>query len=203
MSEAGDAPRRERERMVAAFVELAAERGYEDVAAAVVERRAGLPGAFDRHFDDLVDCALAAWDQLEREYLLRLAAACADVPEWRDRFRLATAETMRLIEAYPRQAKFMAVEVLGFGGQLAERRRGFVLRLTQFVDDARSELDDPQRVPPATAGWIVGTLFDRVYRRFTGEDGLDLAAQLPELRFLAVSAFFGTEAGLEELRGPT
>lgn len=189
----------EREQILVAFVELVAERGFRDVDPAFVERRAGVAGgAFGRHFSDPGDCFLAAWDELEREYSRRLSAAWEGLGGWRDRFRIAVTETVRLIEAYPRQAKFMTVEALGVEAA-SERRQALVSRLTAFVDTAREELDEPSAVPQITAGWVVAIFFDRVYRSLLGAAGSDLAAELPELMYLAISSYFGTEAGLAEL----
>jgi hypothetical protein len=76
------------------------------------------------------------------------------------------------------------------------------VRFAAMLDSARDELEDPGSVPAATGGWIVAIFFDRVYRRCTSAGGPDLPSQLPELMFLAISAYFGTEAGLEELAPP-
>lgn len=189
----------ERDRILIAFVELVAERGFSDVDATFVERRAAVDGdAFARHFADPSECFIAAWDRLEGEYMRRLSAACGDLGGWRDRFRVAAAETVRLVEAYPRQARFMTVEALSVE-RASTRQQALASRLGALVDTAREEVENPTAVPNATAGWIVAIFFDRIYRRFTTDQEPDLAAQLPELMFLAVSSYFGTAEGLAEL----
>jgi hypothetical protein len=147
------------------------------------------------------DAALfaAAWDKLEAILLRQLEAAYSPYEGWRDGFRAATAEAARLVDEYPREARFMTVDSLESGDQGRRRQRALSLRLIDLVDRARAELEEPERVPPATAPWVVAIFFDRIYRHLTNESGDRLAIQLPELRFLAVSAFFGTEAGLIEL----
>jgi hypothetical protein len=107
---------------------------------------------------DELERFVAEWDRLEAEYLERLTAACKGLSEWRERFRAAATETIRLAEENPLQARFMTVEALA--------------------------------------------IFDRIYRRFVTDPGPDLGSQLPELMFLAVSSYFGTEAGMEELATP-
>lgn len=189
----------DRDRIVVAFVELVAERGFSDVDPAFVERRAGVDvDSFAHHFSSPQECFLAAWDRLEKEYMRRLSGACAGLGGWRNRFRVAAAETVRLVEAYPRQVRFMTVEALSVDAA-SSRQQALASRLAALVDTAREEVEDPVAIPAATAGWVVGVFFDRIYRRFTNEHGPDLAAQLPELMFLTVSAYFGTKEGLAEL----
>jgi len=142
------------------------------------------------------------WDRLEAEYLSRLGQACRDLSEWRDRFRAAAATTVRLAEENPAEARFMVVEALAIGEPGRRRQQALGARLAACIDSAREQHPDPDTVPPVTASWVVSVFFDRIYRRFVNNPGPDLASQLPELMFIAVSSYFGTEAGLEELGVP-
>lgn len=146
----------------------------------------------DEHF-------LATWRRIETSYLARMSAVTALHEEWRDRFRAAATETARLVEAHPAEARFVAVDSLAAGELGRECQAALGARLAALLDSARLELEDPDAVPAATAPWVVGIFFDRVYRRCATGAGRDLPSQLPELMFLAISAYFGTEAGLEEL----
>ena len=145
---------------------------------------------------------LASWEQLEALYLERLTVVTAPLGSWRERFRAAATETGALVESHPAQARFLAVDALAAGGLGRERQRALGARLAQLVDLARNELEEPDLVPESTAPWIVAMFFNRVYRRCTRAGGPDLPSQLPELLFLAISAYFGTRAGLEELIPP-
>lgn len=145
----------------------------------------------------------AAWDRIEGAYLERLATVGAGAAEWRDCFRAAAAETARLVEEHRPQARFIVVDALAAGRLGRQRQQALAARLAEKLDHARAELDEPERVPPATGSWIVAIFFDRVFRRCSaGGSGPDLPSQLPELKFLAISAYFGTETGLAELIPP-
>ncbi|HET7443042.1 MAG TPA: TetR/AcrR family transcriptional regulator [Solirubrobacterales bacterium] len=195
-----DAADRERQRILAAFVELVAEGGLKEATATVAITRAGtLPGSFERHFADPEECFEVAWDGLEAAYLERLEAAYGGFDEWRERFRAASAETVRLAEAHPVWTRFLTVASLGAGELGRRRQRALGQHLADLLDTAREQIDDPKAVPAVTSRWILGIFFDRLYRRFAAREGPDLVSQLPELRFLAVSGYFGIEAGLEEL----
>jgi len=142
------------------------------------------------------------WEHLESAYLDRLAAAVAPYDEWKERFRAGVAETARLVETYPTEARFLVVDSLLAGDLGRNRQRALASRLAEWLDSAREELPDPDSVPAATSSWVVAFFFNRVYRRCTVADGPDLPSQLPEFTFLAISAYFGTEAGLGELVPP-
>jgi hypothetical protein len=144
----------------------------------------------------------AAWERLEAVYFRRLEEVTAPFDEWRDRLRAGAVETARLVETYPAEARFLAVDALAAGDLGRARQRLFADRLAALLDSARAELEDPDAVPAVTSSWIAGMFFDRVYRRCTTPGGPDLPSQLPELLFLAISAYFGTATGLEELIPP-
>jgi hypothetical protein len=145
---------------------------------------------------------ISAWERLEVAYFERVAAVAAPYREWRDRFRAGATETAALVEAFPAEARFLAVDALAAGRLGRECQQRLASRLAELLDSAREELPDPDAVPESTSPWIVAIFFDRLYRRCTIEGEPDLPSQLPELMFLAISAYFGTEAGLEELIPP-
>ncbi|HSC21796.1 MAG TPA: hypothetical protein VLC07_08705 [Solirubrobacterales bacterium] len=145
---------------------------------------------------------IAAWEWVETAYLDRLSEVCAATSEWRECFRAAAVETARLVEEHRPQTRFLAVDALQAGPLGHERQRTLGFRLARKLDTARAELLHPEAIPSSTAPWVVAMFFDRIYRRCTVEGAPDLSAQLPELLFLGISAYFGTEAGLRELLPP-
>lgn len=140
----------------------------------------------------------AAWAELESAYLERLRGAIEPCSGWRERFRAGARETVELVETRRAEARFMTVEAIAVGEPGRRRQKALGKRIAAFLDSAREELEEPEVVPPATAQWIVSIFFDRIYRRCASEGGIDLRLQLPELQFLATTAFFGMETGLTE-----
>lgn len=145
---------------------------------------------------------LAVWERLEAAYFGRMYEVAAPFEEWRDRFRAAATETASLVEACPAEARFMIVDALFAGEVGRECQRTFSARIVGLIDSARAELENPGSVSETTASWIAGVFFDRIYRRCNSDREPDLPSQLPELLFLTVSAYFGTEVGLRELVPP-
>jgi AcrR family transcriptional regulator len=198
----GPGPGAERGPLIAAFVELVAERGYENVELSEASKRAGLPdGTAERHFGDRLECFVACWDVLERGYVRRLQRAYEPYVDWRERLRAAALETARLLGAYPKQAHFLAVDALSVGEAGRVRQQALAARLAVFLDEAREDLSDPGSAPAATSGWVIGLFFDRIYRYVSTGREDQFHRDLGELMFLAVSSYFGPEEGLAELRG--
>jgi AcrR family transcriptional regulator len=190
----------ERERAVGAFIVLVAERGYQNVDLAEVSRRAGLePGSSERFYPDRLSYFKAGWDLLEDLYVARVVEAYEPHVGWRNRLRAAARETAILLQTFPKQAHFMAVDALSVGREGRERQQKLAARLANFLDEARQDLEDPGSAPASTSDWVVGLFYDRVYRYISsGREELFLE-DLPELMFLAVSSYFGPEEGLAEL----
>jgi hypothetical protein len=145
---------------------------------------------------------LALWERLETTYFDRIATVSAPQTGWRDCFRAAALETARLVEQYPANAHFLTVDALAAGELGRDRQRSLVIRAAALLDSARDEIADPDSVSESTSSWVAAMFFDRTYRRCINPDGPALPSQLPELMFLATSAYFGIEVGLEELIPP-
>jgi AcrR family transcriptional regulator len=191
---------KEKIRAVGTFIELVAERGFQNVDLAEVSERAGLaPGTAEQVYPDRLAYFNAGWDFLERLYVERVVEAYQPFDGWRNRLRAAARETARLLQEFPKQAHFMAVDALSVVKLSRDRHQDLAARLATLLDEARKDLDDPGSAPATTSSWVVGLFFDRMYRYLsTGREGL-FASDLPELMFLAVSSYFGPEEGLDEL----
>jgi hypothetical protein len=144
------------------------------------------------------DLFAAAWAELEAAYLERLRVAIKPWSGWQERFRAGAHETAALVETCRAEARFMVIEAISVGEPGRRRQKALGKRIAAFLDLAREELEEPEAIPPATAQWIASIFFDRIYRRCASESGDDLRLQLPELQFLGIAAFFGTQAGLSE-----
>lgn len=144
------------------------------------------------------DLFVAAWAELEAGYLEQVQAAIEPLSGWRERFRAGARETIVLAETRRTEARFMVIDAISAGETGRRRQKALGKQIAAFLDKAREELDEPEAIPPATAHWIVSIFFDRIYRRCASEGGVDLRLQLPELQFLGIAAFYGTQAGLAE-----
>jgi AcrR family transcriptional regulator len=189
----------ERARIVAALIEVAAERGYGETTIELVLERAGLDRpAFDRHFRGKYDCFLSAWQELNEECLETMVRAYESRAEWPDRLRAVAYEVIEGLRSDPSRAHF-GVEVLA-AGDAARARRDMTMRvIASLIDAGRQEMDDPEAVPHTTAEALAGSAYGQIYSRVVRGDVEELPDLVPQLMSAAVMPYLGIEAAMDEL----
>jgi AcrR family transcriptional regulator len=189
----------ERERIVEALIEIAAERGYAETTIELILERAGLDRpAFDRHFRGKYDCFLTAWQEINEGCMREMLEAFNSQEEWPDRLRAVACEIVDNLRHDPNRASF-AVEVLS-AGDAARARRDMTMRvIASLIDAGRNEMDDPESVPHTTAEALAGSAYGQVYAKVVRGEADELPALVPQLLSAAVMPYLGVEAGLAEL----
>jgi AcrR family transcriptional regulator/DNA-binding MarR family transcriptional regulator len=173
----------QRARMLAAMVDVAAERGLTNATVAHVVARSGVSRrTFYEMFDDREDCFLAALEQavaLASEYVRE---AYDPRLRWRDRVRAALVAVLEFLEDEPDMGRLCVVETLGAGPRVLERRRTIMDEFIAVVDEGRSEARSGASLPPLTAEGVVGgvlsVLHARLLNRRRRDPLLDLAGPL-------------------------
>ena len=189
----------ERERVVEALIEIAAERGYAETTIELILDRAGLDRpAFDRHFRGKYDCFLTAWQEINEGCMREMLEAFNSQEEWSDRLRAVACEIVDNLRHDPNRASF-AVEVLS-AGDAARARRDMTMRvIASLIDAGRNEMDDPESVPHTTAEALAGSAYGQVYAKVVRGEADELPGLIPQLMSAAVMPYLGVEAGLAEL----
>jgi AcrR family transcriptional regulator len=189
----------ERERIVEALIEIAAERGYAETTIEMVLDRAGLDRpAFDRHFRGKYDCFLSTWREINEGCMREMVEAFNSHEEWPDRLRAVACEIVDALRSDPSRAAF-AVEVLA-AGDAARARRDMTMRvIASLIDAGRNEMDDPESVPHTTAEALAGSAYGQVYAKVVKGEADELPDLVPQLMSAAVIPYLGVEAGLAEL----
>jgi hypothetical protein len=140
------------------------------------------------------------------ELLARVAVAYQEEDRWRDRLRAVAYTMLRFLQEDPIRARAMTVEVLSAGDRAQLIRDAGMQALIELIDHGRQELDDPDSMSRATAEAIGGAIYNRMH--VAVEDGkLEheqdyLEHMVPELMYIAVLPYLGTEAAMEELHIP-
>jgi AcrR family transcriptional regulator len=189
----------ERERIVEALIEIAAERGYAETTIELILDRAGLDRpAFDRHFRGKYDCFLSAWQEMNEGCMREMLEAFNSEESWPDRLRAVASEIINGLRHDPGRASF-AVEVLS-AGDAARARRDMTMRvIASLIDAGRNEMADPEAVPHTTAEALAGSAYGQVYAKVVRGQADELPALVPQLMSAAVMPYLGVEAGLAEL----
>lgn len=189
----------ERQRIVDALIEIAAERGYAETTIELILERAGLERpVFDRHFRGKYDCFLSAWQEINEGCMREMLEAFNSQESWPDRLRAVACEIVDGLRNDPSRASF-AVEVLA-AGDAARARRDMTMRvIASLIDAGRNEMDDPESVPHTTAEALAGSAYGQVYAKVVRGQADELPALVPQLMSAAVMPYLGIEAGLAEL----
>ena len=155
----------ERQAILAALVEVVAERGCSDTTVELVLEQAGLVrAAFDRHFRDKHGCLLAAWQEQNESCMRGMLEAYNSEERWPDRLRALVCEVVSGICREPSRGS-LAIEVLAVG-DAARARRDMTMRVVaSLIDAGRNEMEDPESVPHTTAEALAGAAYGQIYSR--------------------------------------
>jgi len=193
----------ERDRIVAAMVDLVANEGYEHITLAMVIARAGVEeDAFHRHFVDIEDCFCQILQEMNEDLVRRAAALYERETGWRNQLRASAYEVLDFLLEDPRRARFMLVDMLSLGDRAQLIRDQAMSFFSDFLDEGRKELDDPDSVSRATAEGITGAVYHRLHMGVVQDEMDDLMKLVPQLMYVCVLPYVGTEAALEELTMP-
>lgn len=195
-----DDPRDERETLVAALIAVIAAAGFRHATVDAVVARAELDrAAFARHFDDLEDGFVAAWERVNECFTGTMIRAFSREHTWREGVRAAARAAIRLAELHPRLARILFLDVLEAGEGARARCAESARLLAQVLDMPSDGLQDrPPGLGPAAEALIGGiytTVALFIRRRGPGA----LPELVPELACTVVTTYLGAEVGVEEL----
>ncbi len=193
----------QRSRLLAAMVEMAAERGASSVTVTHVVERAGVSRrTFYELFADREDCFLAALD----EGLVRVAARVVSAYErsgrWRERIRASLVELLSFLDEDPGTGRLAIVETLGAGPKALERRGRALSRIVAAVEEGRVEVKGGEGPPPVTAEGVAGAVLSVIHGRMLDGDDRPLIELVNPLMSMVVLPYLGPAAARRELDCP-
>jgi AcrR family transcriptional regulator len=156
----------QRARILAAMVEVSAERGAANVTVAHVVERAGVSRrTFYELYSDREACFLAAFDEL-------IARASRYVLEdydpragWVERIRTALVALLSFLDLERDAGRLLIVGSLGAGAGALERRRHVLAQMIALVEEGRTQGKTGAGLPPLTAEGIVGGVLSVLHAR--------------------------------------
>lgn len=169
----------QRERLIQAMIELAAERGYREVTVAGISARAGVSSAtFYEQFPNKEACLVAAYRESAARVLESTTRATRDLRKTGNRsqesLRGAVRELMVAIQREPDAARVLFVEGLSGGRRMREEGLRVLAGMaagTEEAIDSVASADGPIDLPAIA---LVGAVRNIVSRRLRthGEDRL-------------------------------
>ncbi|HTU15168.1 MAG TPA: TetR/AcrR family transcriptional regulator [Solirubrobacterales bacterium] len=136
----------QRERLMAAFAELVADRGLADVTVTdVVAHTSVSRAAFYSCFDDLAGCGDAAYDRFIAVLLERLGTALNPADHWQTFVDSAVRAYLETLQSDPVVARAMQIEMDAAGKAARVRRRHALKTIADVIRSRHATLlvEDP------------------------------------------------------------
>ncbi len=193
----------QRVRVVAAMIDVAAERGVAGATVAHVVSRSGVSRrTYYEVFPDRDACFIAAFDaSVERagEYVL---PAYRGSGSWQQSIRAGLVGLLSFLDAEPAMGRLLVVESLAAGPVAVNRRRELIALLTATVHEGRSAPRARRNIPPLTAEGVVGAVLSVIHSRLTDGDMRPLVELTGALMGIVVLPYLGARAVQQELSLP-
>jgi AcrR family transcriptional regulator len=190
----------QRERLLGAMLNAAAELGYLGTNVQDVIDRAGVSRpTFYEHFSNKEDCFLAAFDSgAARMRKLVHVAADGGGDVWRDRVRCGLEALLSFAGREPDTARTLVVEARAASEAAVRRRVELLDDFARCLDEeARELLPAPPPSSAVTASGIVGGVESLLYSRLCKQEYDRLDSLLPSLMYFVVLPYEGHEAAGE------
>jgi AcrR family transcriptional regulator len=190
----------QRERLIVAMLNAAAELGYLETNVQDVIDRAGVSRpTFYEHFSNKEDCFLAAFDTSAERLRKKVESAArkgGDV--WRDRVRYGLEALLRFAAREPDTARTMVVEARAASATAVKRRVELMDEFARCLQtQARELLPESASHGQLTASGIVGGVESLLYSRLCKHEHDQLESLLPSLMYFVVLPYEGHEAAGE------
>jgi AcrR family transcriptional regulator len=181
-------------RILAATVDVVAERGYPETRVVDIIKSAGVSRkTFYELFEDKEDCFLGAFD-IAAGLLLKVTndgyESAPNAP-WAERIRLGLGNFLQIIADRPTAAKFCIVEVLAAGPKALARRDAVMRQFTSYIERGRAETS--VELPGMTSTALIGGVYELLYSEILHGATALLPARLPDILYWVVHPFLGDE----------
>ena len=189
----------QRDRILAATVDVVAERGYPETRVVDIITVAGVSRkTFYELYEDKEECFLAAFDVAAGALLKVADDGYQAHPEasWAERIREGLANFLQIIADRPTAAKVCIVEVLAAGPKAIARRDAVMRRFTHYIEQGRG--DTSVELPGMTSQALVGGIYELLYSEILHGATAHLPARLPDVMYWITHPFLGDKRAGEE-----
>mgnify|MGYP003766722621 FL=1 len=186
--------RNQRERLIAALVQVIDEVGWRNTTVAMVSKRAGVSKSdFYRHFESKDDCFLAAYDRAVEHVHAGVAGACLahDGAAWSPRIRDGIAALIATLQADPPLARLALVEGLRVGRGAYDRYQAALAGFVPYLRDGAPSPPLGDGLPPTTHEAVVGGIASLIGRQVRTRGVERLGELLPDVVEFALTPYVG------------
>ena len=193
----------QRARILAAIVELVAERGVSGATIARIVAGSGVSRrTFYELFKDREDCFVAAFDMVVERASRYVRDVIDPRASWAARIRASLVALLSFLDAEPCMARLLIVESLGAGPRALERRSRVLAILIAAVDEGRKEAKGGSEPTPLSAEGVVGAVLSVLHTRLSEKSPGRLVELTSPFMGMIVLPYLGAAAARRELARP-
>jgi AcrR family transcriptional regulator len=193
-----------RQLILEGMLEAVGAEGYERTSVQAVLDRAGVyRQAFYDNFADKDDCYLQAFDAGVERLEAIAAGAAAGEESWRGKLRAGLGALLDFLEEEPDIGRGLIVEVHAAGPEALARRAAAMRRASEFLDQARSGLEEGAAPPAIAAEGIAAGIHAVIHSRLAAGASDGFRRLLPEFMYFAVLPYFGAGIASAEMEAAT
>jgi AcrR family transcriptional regulator len=182
----------QRERLLAATIELVAKRGYRGTSIDHIVRSAKVGYvAFYELFEGKEDCFLAAFERIAEETREALTAAIATEAEWPEQICAALGALLDLIAAYPTRARVGLVEVQAAGRKAYARYENAIDAAAPKLREGRALSAEAAALSDTLEEAVVGGIAWILHQRLVKGEIKTTGGLLGETIRIALSPYLG------------
>lgn len=185
----------QRERLLAAVVEVVARRGYRAATITDIVRDASVSTrVFYANFAGTEEAFLAAFEAILAHLEEHLAGVARQRSDWPDQVVAVLRASLEFFAAEPDLARFCLVEAITATPAIATRMREVVLTGVPYMRAGRARRPaDAEPLPDSTEDSLLGGLLTLASRAVLAGDAASLPGLLPDLVEFAVAPYLGPE----------
>ncbi|MFL5873388.1 MAG: TetR/AcrR family transcriptional regulator [Solirubrobacterales bacterium] len=191
----------QRDRLAAAIIACAAERGYHETTITQIAAAAGLSRrTFYGYFKSKEECFFDAYQLIEDHLAEVLEEAANGKRGFAAKVRAQLGALLETFAANPDLVRFSLIAPASAGGEFLDRYRSFLERLVAIVSDGhpstRVGSERAEATTMATAGGLAALLASKV----KAGEGEALPELLPDLTELLLAPYVGRKRAAAEAR---
>jgi AcrR family transcriptional regulator len=193
----------QRDRILAAAVEVVAEIGYARLTVGAVIGRARISRkTFYEVFDNREDCFVAVFEETLSHARLVVSEAYARESSWCAGIRSALRALLARIDDDPALARLLVVEALGAGKAVMRLRAQALAELAKVIDQGRRGVSAKNQPPEISAEGLVGSISAVLHARLLTRTEGAWTDLLGPLMYMIVLPYLGPRAARRELSKP-
>jgi AcrR family transcriptional regulator len=190
----------QRERIIAAMVEVVAERGYAAASVEVVTARAGVSRrTFYRCFESREACFLEIIDLGQRRTVELLLEAFDAEETWQDGLRGALASLLVWLDSEPLLTRVWLVESLAAGAWALEQRERNLQALRKLIVSSWPE-SEKWSSPPLAAEGVIASVLGIAHAHIVSGRPEPLIGLLGPLMGVVVRPYVSSRAAAREIK---